>query len=223
MPRASAIDRELLRHTLRARYGVIARSQAMACGLTDAALEYRLRPGGPWQKIVPGVYLAVTGTITANQREMTALLHAGPRSVITGPSAVRRYGIRPLSSTTVDVLVPLEVRRQGTSFVRVQRSARMPSQIRTTGQIRFAAPGRAVTDAARALTTLRDVRALVSDAVQKRVCSIKVLRTELDEGPVAGSGLLRRALADVTEGVRSVTEGDLKLILKRALAAQPWG
>ena len=34
MPRASAIDRELLRHTLRAQYGVIARSQAMACGLT---------------------------------------------------------------------------------------------------------------------------------------------------------------------------------------------
>lgn len=223
MPRASAIDRELLRHTLGAQYGVIARGQAMACGLTDAALEYRLRPGGPWQKIVPGVYLAVTGTITANQREMTALLHAGPRSVITGASAVRRYGIRPLSSATVDVLVPLEVRRQSTSFIRVRRSARMPSRIRATGQIRFAAPGRAVADAARALTALRDVRALVADAVQQRVCSIKVLRTELDEGPVAGSGLLRRALTDVTEGILSVTEGDLKLILKRALAARPWG
>ena len=132
MPRASGVDRELLEHTLRAQYGVIARHQARACGLTEAALKYRLRPGGPWQKIIPGVYLAA-GAITAEQREMAALLHAGPRSVLTGSAAVRRYGLRPPSSTTVDVLVPVEVRRQSTSFVRVQRSARMPSQIRTMG------------------------------------------------------------------------------------------
>ncbi len=220
MPRASGVDRELLEHTLRAQYGVIARHQARACGLTEAALKYRLRPGGPWQKIIPGVYLAA-GAITAEQREMAALLHAGPLSVLTGSAAVRRYGLRPPSSTTIDVLVPLEVRRQSSSFVRVQRSARMPSQIRTTGQIRFAAPGRAVADAVRGLTKLRDVRAVVSEAVQKRVCSIRALRAELDEGPVAGSGLLRRALADVTEGIRSVTEGDLKLILKRARVPTP--
>lgn len=220
MPRASGVDRELLEHTLRAQYGVIARHQARACGLTEAALKYRLRPGGPWQKIIPGVYLAA-GAITAEQREMAALLHAGPRSVLTGSAAVRRFGLRPLGSTTIDVLVPLEVRRQSSSFVRVQRSTRMPSQIRTAGQIRFAAPARAVADAARALTTLRDVRALVADAVRQRVCSVKVLRAELDEGPVAGSGLLRRALADVTEGIRSVTEGDLKLILQRARVPTP--
>ena len=220
MPRASGVDRELLEHTLRAQYGVIARHQARACGLTEAALKYRLRPSGPWQKIIPGVYLAA-GAIAAEQREMAALLHAGPRSVLTGSAAVRRYGLRPPSSTTIDVLVPLEVRRQSASFVRVQRSARMPSQIRTTGQIRFATPGRAVADAVRGLTKLRDVRAVVSEAVQKRVCSIRALRTELDEGPVAGSGLLRRALADVTEGIRSVTEGDLKLILKRARVPTP--
>ena len=114
---------------------------------------------------------------------MAALLHAGPRSILTGSAAVRRYGLRPPSSTTIDVLVPLEVRRQSSSFVRVQRSARMPSQIRTTGQIRFAAPGRAVADAVRGLTKLRDVRAVVSEAVQKRVCSIRALRTELMRAP----------------------------------------
>ena len=221
MRRASGIDWELLEHTLLGQHHVIARSQAMACGLTDAALKHRLRPGGPWQKIIPGVYVTVTGAITADQREMAALLHAGPRSVITGSAAVRRCGIRPPTSATVDVLVPAEVRRQSTSYVRVRRSGRMPSQIRATGQIRFAAPARAVADAARALTSLRDVRALVSDAVQKRVCSIKALWTELDEGPVPGSGLLRRALAEVTDGIRSVTEGDLRLLLKRARVPTP--
>lgn len=221
MPRTSGVDGELLDHTLRAQYSVITRNQAMVCGLTDVALRHRLRPGGPWQKIIPGVYLAVTGTITANQREMAALLHAGPGSVITGSAAVRRCGLRPPNSSTVDVLVPLKVRRQSIAFVRVVRSSRMPSQVRTTGQIRFAAPARAVADAARALTSLRDVRAVVSDAVQKRVCSIRALRAELEEGPVAGSSLLRRALAEVADGIRSVTEGDLRLLLEGARVPTP--
>jgi len=39
MRRASGIDWELLEHTLLGQHHVIARSQAMACGLTDAALS----------------------------------------------------------------------------------------------------------------------------------------------------------------------------------------
>ena len=41
-------------------------------------------PGGRWQRLLPGVYLAVTGTATQDQREMAALLYAGRRSLLTG-------------------------------------------------------------------------------------------------------------------------------------------
>ena len=221
MRQLSGIDHVRLEHVLLTQHNVIARHQAVTCGLTETVLRYRIRPGGPWQKILPGVYLAVTGAVTADQREMAALLHAGPHSVITGATAVRRNGIRPPGSNVVDVLVPVEVRCQSFAFVRVQRTSRMPSQIRTTGEIRFAGPERAVADAARALTALRDVRAVVSDAVQKRLCSIERLRAELQQGPTRGSGLLRAALDEVGDGVRSVTEGDLRLLLKRARVPMP--
>ncbi len=172
MRRVSGIDDVRLKQTLLTQHDVIARDQGLSCGMTDAVLRYRIRPGGPWQKVLPGVYLALTGAVTANQREMAALLHAGPRSVITGSVAARRNGVRTPASNLVDVLVPAEVRRQSSAFVRVQRTTRMPSQICTTGEVRFAGTARAVADTARALTAFRDVRAVVADAVQKRLCSI---------------------------------------------------
>ena len=85
----------------------------------------------------------------------------------------------------------------------------------------FTGPARAVADTARALTAFRDVRAVVSDAVQKRLCSVEALRAELAQGPPKGSGLLRRALAEVGDGIRSVPEGDLRLLLKRARLPTP--
>jgi hypothetical protein len=156
-----------------------------------------------------------------DQREMAALLHAGPRSVLTGAVAVRRNGIRGPGSNVVEVLVPAEVRCQSAGFVRIQRTTRMPSQVCATGEIRFTMPGRAVADAARTLTSLRDVRAMICDAVQRRRCSITMLELELDQGTTRGSGLLRRALGEVREGIRSVAEGDFRDLLVRARLPMP--
>jgi hypothetical protein len=187
--------------------------------MTDRMLQYRIRAGGPWRKLLPGVYLAVTGAVSTEQREMAALLHTGPRSVITGLAAARRHGISvPDSGTdsgTVDVLVPAETRCQSAAFVRVRRTQRMPEQVCVSGEIRFVLPGRAVGDAARSLTALRDVRALVAQAVQQQRCSIAVLILELEQGPKKGSMLLRAALAEVQEGIRSAPEGDLRDLLQR--------
>ena len=44
-----------------------------------------MRTGGKWQKVLPGVYSAVTGKLTAEQRHVAALMYAGSASVITGP------------------------------------------------------------------------------------------------------------------------------------------
>jgi hypothetical protein len=50
-----------------------------------------LGASGRWQKILPGIYLAATGTVTIEQRQMAALLYAGPGAVLTGAAAVRRH------------------------------------------------------------------------------------------------------------------------------------
>jgi hypothetical protein len=221
MPRKAHIEQEQLAELLRRQRGVIGWGQALACGLTERALEYRIRAGGVWQRLLPGVYLAGTGTASAEQRDVAALLHAGPRSVLTGLAAVRRQSFRVAAPSVVTVLVPAGVRRQSTGFVQVQRTTRMPAEFCVDGEIRFVLAARAVADAARSLGSGREVCALVAQAIQQRRCSIAMLVEELEQGPAKGSGLLRAALAEVEAGIRSVPEGDLRALLKRGRVPMP--
>ena len=221
MPRTAHFDRQLIADLLRRQHFVIGRDQALACGLSEAVLAYRIRPGGPWRRLLPGVYIAVTGVVTTEQREMAALLHAGPRSVLTGLAAARRHGFPVPEGGSIDVIVPLQVRRQSTGFVRVQRSTRMPDEVCVAGEIRYVLAHRAVADAARSLRSGRDVRALVAQAVQQQRCSIQMLVLELEQGPANGSALLRAALAEVQDGIRSVPEGDLRALLRRGRIPMP--
>ena len=62
--------------------------------MSDAAVRHRIRPGAPWQPLLPGVYLSRTGAPTTFQREMAALLYAGPGSVMTGPAALQVHRIK---------------------------------------------------------------------------------------------------------------------------------
>ncbi len=84
MPKRSVFDAERLRQVLWAQHHVITRQQALLCGLPPSTLDRYIAPGGRWQRLLPGVYLALTGAATQDQREMAALLYAGPRSLITG-------------------------------------------------------------------------------------------------------------------------------------------
>ena len=221
MPRKAQFDQERLADVLRRQHRVIGRDQALAWGLTEMAIGYRIRAGGPWQRVLPGVYLAGTGTASAEQRDVAALLHAGPRSVLTGLAAVRRHSFRVGAPSVITVLVPAGTRRQSTGFVQVQRTARMPAGFCVDGEVRFVLAARAVADAARSLRSGQEVRALVAQAIQQQRCSIAMLAAELEEGAAKGSGLLRAALAEVEVGVRSVPEGDLRALLKRARVPMP--
>jgi hypothetical protein len=213
MPRKSPFDAVRLNGMLQGQHRVISRDQVFACEMSPRALQLRIAPTGPWQRMLPGVYAAATGTVTQDQREMAALLYAGPVSLITGWTAVRRHRLRSPGPDLVDVLIPEDRRRQSIAFVRMHRTTRMPKRMFTTGNIRFTEPRRAVADAARFLTRFDDVRAVVCEAVQRGTCSVSDLVAELDAGPSAGSALLRRALAEVSDGVRSVAEGDFRSLI----------
>jgi hypothetical protein len=221
MPILSDYDRERLARLLRRQYGVVSRSQALECGMSRGTIEYRLRADGPWRQMLPAVYLTVTGTATADQRDMAALLYAGPRSVITGPVAVRRHNLRCAGLNILDLLVPADSRRKSTGYVQIQRTIRMPADLYTTGPIRFTSPARAVADAARAMNRFSDVQALVCDAVQRGRCTLEELVGELNEGPKLGRRWYRMALAEVGEGIRSAAEGDLKRLIDRSDLDKP--
>jgi hypothetical protein len=221
MPRKAQYDERAFTALVRKQHGVIGREQAMACGVGRPTLNYRGRAGGPWPALLPGVYLTHTGTATDDQRDMAALLYAGPRGVLTGAAALRRHGIVNASAEAVDVVVPGDVRRVDAGFVRLHRTVRLPRGFCVAGEIRYALPPRAVADAARWLADLGEVRAVVAGAVQRRLCPVESLVEELQQGPKQGSALLRRALAEVGDGVRSAAEGQLHALIKRAGLPMP--
>jgi hypothetical protein len=206
---------------LQVQHQVITRRQALLCGMPHSTLDRNIASGGPWQRMLPGVYLAVTGTATQDQRDMAALLYAGPRSLLTGSAAMRRHHLRPAGPDVVDVLIPWLRRRQNVGFVRVHRTRRMPERLYVTGKIRFAKAPRAVADAARSLTRFDDVRHVVCEAVQRRACTVAELTKELEAGPMPGSALFREALAEVGDGVRSVAEADFRRLILRSGLPEP--
>jgi len=221
MPRTMHL--EGLGEFLEKQYSVVSRGQLLTLGMKDYAMQYRVRRGGPWQTLLPGVYLAATGVPSLPQLEMAALLYAGPGSVITGPMALMHHSIRsgPSAVDVIDVLVPAGRRRLTTGFVRVHRTARMPTRTYCSGPVRLTAVPRAVADTVRQLTDVRDVRAMVADAVQLGRCTVGQLAEELSDGPMQGSAALRWVLSEVADGIRSTTEGDLRDLIRTARLPMP--
>jgi len=121
----------------------------------------------------------------------------------------------------VDVLVPAARQRRDTPFVRIHRTIRMPERPFQAGPLRIAPPARAVADTVRGMASLRDVRAIVADAVQQGRCEVWQLHAELLAGPNQGSVLFREALTDVADGIRSTAEADLKDLLIKAKLPMP--
>jgi very-short-patch-repair endonuclease len=204
------------------QFSVVSRGQLLSLGMKDNAMQYRVRAGGPWQALLPGVYLGLTGAPNLLQKEMAALLYAGPGSLITGPVALMHHGLpgrRVLE--IVDVLVPMGRRRLSAGFVRLQRTARMPDRMVSIGPVRLVEVARAVADSVRLLADLRDARAVVADAVQRDRCTVGDLAAELRGGPIRGSAMFRSVLEEVAEGIRSTAEGDLRDLIRAARLSMP--
>jgi hypothetical protein len=135
MPRTAKLDgvTDLLGEQL----GLVTRGQLIALGVTDRVMQYRVRAGGPWQALLPGVYLGVSGEPNLLQKQMAALLYAGPDSLITGPAALLHYNIPGTPDLeTIDVLLPGERHRVNTGFVRIHRTYRMPDHVTSAGPLR---------------------------------------------------------------------------------------
>ena len=220
MPRTSSPDG--LAELLEKQLAVVSRRQLLALGMKDNAMQYRVRRGGPWQTLLPGVYLTVSGVPSLSQKEMAALLYAGPGSLITGSIALMHHSIRGGSAVDfIDVLVPMGRQRLSTGFARLHRTVRMPVRASWAGPVRLTPVPRAVADTARQLTELRDVRAVVADAVQLGRCTVGQLAEELRIGPVKGSAMFRSVLAEVADGIRSTAEGDLRDVIRTARLPMP--
>jgi hypothetical protein len=230
MSRLAIFDRVQLARVLARQHQVISRDQAFACAMSQAALRYRIRPDGPWQPILPGVYLAGRGAAGRNQRASAAWAYAGRAIAITGVAALEWHATlvdqpgswrKAENPDAVDVLVPVNCRRQDAGFARLHRTALPPPRIYDDGDVGYVPVPRAVADAARYGTAMSDIRALVAGAVQQDKVTVSQLAAEVDRGSPRGTAQLRAVLADVADGIRSSTEADLKKLIKREGLPEP--
>jgi hypothetical protein len=221
MPRSATAVPHRLDDVIQRQNGVLTRRQALDRGLSPSALRHRLRRGGPWQQILPGVCLTHSGPSTFDQRVTAALLYAGPGAVLTGEVALwlhrvtGRYELRQ-----IHVLVDHGRRKSSTGFVRLMRTRRLPLAVLRRREP-CAPVARAVADTCRCRTDFDAVRALVAGAVQQRRCAVEELVTEVVKGPTKDSALLREAVEEAVAGTRSTAEAQARAVIRRARMPEP--
>jgi hypothetical protein len=220
-PRSDIRRRDPMAKLLDIQCGVLSREQITSLGIAMTTVAYRIRSDGPWQRILPGVYLTERGSPTVDQLDMAALLYAGCDSLLTGRTALRRSGVLPQSTSAVDVLVPAACRPADLGYVRIHRTRRMPGSFMMQGTIRFTTIPRAVTDAALEAVNLRDMRAIVAVGIDRGRCTPEDLAAELGRSRLRNGPMLRSVIADVARGIRSAPEGDLMDLLDRSELPQP--
>ncbi|MFE6611301.1 hypothetical protein [Amycolatopsis sp. NPDC057786] len=176
-------------------------------GVPRRTIWRRCEPGGVWRLLLPGVVLLGNGEPTEEQRIEAGLLHAREGSMLTGVSALRRYGLKTLPDfDDVHVLVPAGRAIASTGFVHVERTRRLPVP-RIRAGVPTAPVPRAVIDAARRTSELDPVVAMMAEAVQERHCLPRALAVEIDERSRIDPRLLR-ALGPILGGAHSVAEAD---------------
>ncbi|MCX5198396.1 hypothetical protein OOK31_31700 [Streptomyces sp. NBC_00249] len=206
----------------RRQLGLATRHQlTTVAGIPDTTITSRTRPGGPWQRLQPRVYLLQTGLPDHRQRALAAVLYAaeptadplsGDTAALTGAAALSLLGIRdaaPTPPAPADVLIRAPRRLTGTPDVRPAPTSRWPRTITVAG-VPSARPVRAAADfAARAEPGAPPdrIRSVLAQVVQAGWCHPHDLHAELRASRLLSRPAVREAAAELLAGVRSVAEG----------------
>ncbi|HVV75590.1 MAG TPA: hypothetical protein VHC43_06095 [Mycobacteriales bacterium] len=202
-----------LQQVLDAQDQVITRLQALE-HLSDGSLQHRLQRH--WRILLPGVYLAATGTPTQRQLLRAGLLYAGPGAQLSDQTALAAYGVRYLpADSTIRLLIPHAVRRVSRDGVVVRRTTRLP-----TPQVRDGLPysplARALADFAARVGDERLALAAIADAIQRRLVSVDDVVAELSHVTGRGCGLAGRLGQRLSTGAHSAPEADFLALVARS-------
>ncbi|MFP5219870.1 MAG: hypothetical protein ACLGIG_09050 [Actinomycetes bacterium] len=207
------------------QHGVLARSQALATGMSRSAWAWR-HDSERWSSLLPGVALAHLGTPDDEQIGWGAVVHCGPGSAVTGDWALLLHGFRSaVRPTRVDVAVT-EGRAVRRAVLRagdvrldvVPRQVRglegLLHPVRRPPVVRLPA---AALHAAAAAATDRAAEWRVAAVVQQRLTSPTQLRTALGAHPrLRRRRLVADVLDDVEQGAHSGSELAFLRLLREA-------
>ena len=181
----------------------------------DGTVVRKCQPGGPWQRLLPGIVLLHNSTPTPHQRTVAALLYAGDDSVLTGYAGLAAHGYSRWNSADVHVLIPHARRRSSAGFVVVERTRRMPERVHR-GSVTCSPVTRCVIDASRRTSNLGACRSLLVEPIQRGDTSVEKLAVELSDASSTGSALPRRVLGELTHDAHSVAELTAQKLYRRS-------
>ncbi len=197
-------------------------AQAIAGGLSREQLAWRVE-SGRWQRVHPRVYGAHSGELTRAQRELAALLYAGPGAALSHNTAARHDGLLGHESAVVHVTVPAHRRVRSVPGVRIHRSQMLGSEdIHPSRSPRRTRLARSIVDMAIACRAKDDVRAVLAAGVQQRLVRTTELQAAvLRAGRCRHRVLMLTTLADVAGGSHSLPELQMLQLLRQAGLAEP--
>ncbi|WP_103516243.1 hypothetical protein [Streptomyces sp. SM10] len=217
-------------------------AQLRARGVTAAQTAAQCLPGGPWQQLLPGVYLLHPGPPTNDDRVHGALLYAGRppagarrtvpapsgpgygEAMVTGLAALSLYGFASAPTVIalhrIDVLVPRTRRLRSTRFVQVTRTAAPPRPQRRLG-VPLAPVERALADAVTALTDASTVRRILTEAVRGGHCDPVSVVRELNDAKLLGRAHVVDAVEALLVEGRAVAEAGLYAMVRTHGLPQP--
>lgn len=199
-----------LAETAHRQQQVVTRAQLLAAGFDDMYL-YRQARRGRWQRVLPATYALFTGTLTDEQRRISAALYAGAEAQLTGLAALTWYGFRHSPpSGDVHLVVPHHTRRRSAGYAVIARALALDERARRTALYPVCSPARAVVDAARELRQLRPVRAIVAESIQRGFTDLASLDEEIRRARRSRTALVRKAFAEIVDGTRSAPEAELR-------------
>jgi hypothetical protein len=205
---------------------VLSARQLREHGVSPAVLAERCSPGGPWQQLLPDVYLLHPGPPSSRERVQAALLYAGRdpgrhgpvgggrEAMVTGRAALALHGFSSVPPLTgqrrIDILVPHQRRQRDAGEVALHRVREQPRAQDLCG-LPCAPVPRALADAV-AATAAEDaptgtdtIRRMLTEAVMTGYCDgASVLRelaeAELPDLPQVAAALPALHAADRTMG-----------------------
>ena len=206
--------------------GLITAAQLDSIGIPRSTLSRRIRTGGAWQRVLPGVYSVTHEGLTIAQRDLAGLLFSGRDAVLTGGTGLRLWGLEYLpadpATAPVHICIPIERHRKSAGFVIVERTKRPPSPADGFG-VPVAPLARCIVDAGRRITARRTTRALVLEAIQRELVTVEAVTVELGRAQRRGTALLGDVLQEARAGVRSSPEAELREhMLRGGMPAALW-
>jgi hypothetical protein len=206
----AAIDLAKAHLLAKPTYDVLTLDTLTAAGLCGRWAARQARRGC-WQCLARGVYVIHDGPMSDLTYGHAAAAYAGDTGVVTGLVPLRMLGLRWLPRIEmVEALVPDQVRRPDSKQVRLTRTTGLEKLMTwNRGGLCLAPADRAIIDASRGLSDLREIRGVLLGGVADGHASVEDLRCILDAGQRNGSALTRRAIGDAERGCASPPEAEL--------------